>query len=198
MKKRSLELYNLAKRLYINRDLSHGIKHVKKVNINALNLCSLLNIKDQTIISKIEVAALFHDLWDQKYINNFSKEYIELKNEFKLDLKKLYFSDQEVSDIIIIINNISLSKEINDRKNNKIINLKHLQLLRDIVSDADKIEMLGLSGIERIVQYQIYNFPNSSKDEIKSVIKNIYFNKINKLLDENFIKTIPAKKYHYH
>ena len=61
--------------------------------------------------------------------------------------------------------------------------------MRDIVSDADKLEMLGKSGIERIIQYQMHKNPNTTSDELKIIIKDVYDTKISILLDENYIKT---------
>ena len=60
-----------------------------------------------------------------------------------------------------IIKHISFTKEFNERQDNKdpLKMIKYFesdkeQLLRDIVSDADKIESLGHTGIIRIIQYQ--------------------------------------------
>lgn len=190
----SKELSNMAKEMYKGRDKSHGIYHVSKVRNNAMLISKKLNIKDSYQLIKIETAALFHDLWDDKYVNIFSNDYQIIKDKFKNELKKRLFSDQEIKDIEIIINNISLSREMDLRKNDKLLSLKHLQLMRDIVSDADKLEMLGISGIERIIQYQIHINPNTTSSELKDIIKNVYNTKISKLLDENYIKTEPGKE----
>tara|TARA_B100001094_G_C18007473_1_gene708373 strand:- start:36 stop:296 length:261 start_codon:yes stop_codon:yes gene_type:complete len=72
--------------------------------------------------------------------------------------------------IEIIINNISLSPEIDLRKNNESLNLKHLQLMRDILSDADKLEILGLSGIKRIVEFEMFKNSKVKSDELKIIL----------------------------
>jgi len=187
------DLTKLAKVLYKGRDVSHGVHHVSKVRDNALLISRQLNITDSFRLIKIEAAALFHDLWDHKYVNPSSMEYKRTKDKFKYELKKRLFSDQEIKDIEIIINNISLSREMELRSTDSLLSLKHLQLMRDIVSDADKLEMLGISGIERIIEFQMHKCPNTKPEELKNIVKKVYNTKISKLLDENYIKTEPGR-----
>lgn len=188
------DINNLAKLLLKGRNISHGINHALKVKDNALLISKKLNINDSYILCKIETAALFHNLWNYKYVNPQSIEYSKIKSKFNYELKKKFYSEQEIKDIEIIINNISLSREINLRNNEELLNLKHLQLIRDIVSDANKIEMLGIHGIERIVDYQLYKYPKTTSNNLKSIVISVYNNKISKLLDENYIKTKPGKE----
>jgi len=223
----SNKLISLAKLLYRGRDVSHGIEHVMKVRENSLKLAEKLNVKESIELIKIETAALFHDLWDSKYIKN-DKEYVTIRNNFRRELSAIYFSIHDITEIEIIIDNISLSKEIrrkNSKHKNKIIDnikfvnennkekekdlervsekeikereipeLKHLQLLRDIVSDADKIEMLGNEGIKRIVDYEIFNRPQKTSKELEEVVLEVYDKKISKLLSENYIRTKPGRE----
>ena len=190
----SYELEKLAKKMYKGRDISHGYHHVLKVRDNALIISQKLNIKDSYQLLKIETAALFHDLWDKKYIDAKSTEYETIKDKFHSELKKKLYSNQEIQDIEIIINNVSLSREMELRKSNNEFNLKHLQLMRDIVSDADKLEMLGLSGIQRIIEFQMHKYPNTKSEELKTIVKEVYNTKISKLLDDNYIKTEYGKE----
>jgi HD superfamily phosphodiesterase len=189
----STDLTKLANILYKGRDVSHGVHHVSKVRDNALIISQQLNITDSYSLIKIEAAALFHDLWDHKYVSSSSIEYKRTKDKFKKELKKRLFSDQEIKDIEIIINNISLSREMELRSTDNLLSLKHLQLMRDIVSDADKLEMLGISGIERIIEFQMHKYPNTKSEELKNIVKRVYNTKISKLLDENYIKTKPGR-----
>ena len=80
------------------------------------------------------------------------------------------------------------------RSTDSLLSLKHLQLMRDVVSDADKLEMLGISGIERIIEFQMHKYPNTKSHELKSIVKKLYDTKIRKLLDENYIKTEPGRE----
>ena len=190
----STDLTKLAKVLYKDRDVSHGIHHVSKVRENAMLISKQLNISDSYKLIKIEASALFHDLWDHKYVIPSSIEFKRTKDKFKYELKKRLFSDQEIKDIEIIINNVSLSREMELRNKGSLLNLKHLQLMRDIVSDADKLEMLGISGIERIIEFHMHKYPNTKSNEIKDIVKKVYDTKISKLLDENYIKTEPGRE----
>ena len=190
----SKDLTKLANVLYKGRDVSHGVHHVSKVRDNSMLISRQLNINDSYRLIKIEAAALFHDLWDHKYVNPSSMEYKRTRDKFKYELKRRLFSDQEIKDIEIIINNISLSREMELRSTDSLLSLKHLQLMRDIVSDADKLEMLGISGIERIIEFQMHKYPNTKSHELKSIVKKLYDTKISKLLDENYIKTEPGRE----
>jgi len=193
-KKLSMDLNRLAECLYAGRDKSHGIKHVKKVRDTAMIISKRLNIHDPMTLIKIETAALFHDLWDHKYIDKNTEQYAIKKNKLSCGLKCRFFSEHDIKDIEIIIDNISLTREMNLRKKNQTLNLKHLQLIRDIVSDADKLEMLGSKGIVRIIDYQMYKFPKTKSYELKKIVKTVYNEKISKLLSENYIKTEPGKE----
>lgn len=187
-------LIELAEKLYSGRDPSRGIVHVTNVRTNALMICDKLNINDINILVKIEAAALFHDLWDHKYIIPNSDSAEKIKNRLYIELRKIYFSDHDITDIVIIINNVSLSREINMRQNKEFLNLKHLQLMRDIVSDADKLEMLGLYGIYRMIEFEFKKEPTINPDRLKKVVIKVYNKKISKLLNENYIKTEPGRK----
>lgn len=193
-KKLSMNILQLAKRLYEGRDSSHGIIHVKKVRDNALMLCEKLNITDRLTLIKVETSALFHDLWDHKYINQFSYDYIDIKEELYNELSQRYYSDHDIKDIEIIIDNISLTREMLLRKEGKTLELKHLQLMRDIVSDADKLEMLGMNGIDRIIDFQLFKYPSTKTEELRQIVKDIYNVKISKLIKEKYIRTEPARE----
>ncbi len=189
-----MTIEKLAKTLYKGRNKSHGFAHAKKVRNTAIILSKLLNIDNKTTLIKIETAALFNDYWDRKYITIYSNQYEKLRSNFESKLKKLYYSDHDIKDIEIINNNISLSFEMSMHESDKCIDLKHLQLIRDIVSDADKIEMLGISGIERIVDYQLYQYPDTNSNDLKKIVKKIYNEKLSKLISDGYIKTKPGIK----
>lgn len=188
----SESLENLAYNLLKNRDISHGYIHALKVRDKALEIAKHLNIDDKVKLLKIETASLFHDLWDKKYLNSECQE--QSKKIFKRNLKDLKFNNQDIKDIEIIIVNISLSNEMKLRNLGHKISLKNLQEMRDIVSDADKLEMLGQNGIDRIIQYEIFNRNNQNVENVKNEIVKVYDNKISKLLKDNYIKTDYAIK----
>ena len=190
----SNKLLKIAKQFYKNRDKSHDLDHCLKVKKNSQDLCKYMNINDYNTLFKIETAAILHDVWDHKYVNDTSF----IKKQVRDKLLLIYFSEHDIQDIFIIIDNVSFSKEIKQRNSNTSLisnnlNLKHLQQMRDIVSDADKLEMLGYSGIKRIVLYQKHINPKSTIEEYVSKVKHYYSNKIKLLIDENYIKTEHAK-----
>lgn len=189
----SQSLKILARDMYKGRDVSHGIGHAIKVRNNAMRISNSLNIKDLNVLLKIEAAALFHDVWDHKYVVPGTINYENIKNKFYVSLRDMYFSDHDIKDIEIIINNVSLSREMEIRERENEMNLRHLQFMRDIVSDADKLEMLGFQGINRIVEFQKHKYPETRSKELKNVVKDIFYSKISKLIDDNYIRTEPAR-----
>ena len=193
------KLVNIAKYMYKGRDRSHGINHALCVRNNALKISEELKIKDPLTLIKIEAAALYHDVWDNKYITQNSDEHLIKKYDLEDKLKNTYFSDHDIQDIMIIIDNISLTKEMTQRNNPEVLrpNLKHLQFMRDIVSDADKLEMLGQSGIDRVFQFEHYRVNNEKKlnpQHFKKVFLEIYNRKLKFLIRDNYIVTEPGRK----
>lgn len=193
------KLVNIARYMYKGRDRSHGINHALSVRNNALKISQELKIKDPLTLIKIEASALYHDIWDHKYVTPNSDEHLTKKYELEDKLKNTYFSDHDVQDIMIIIDNISLTKEMARKHNPNISrqNLKHLQFMRDIVSDADKLEMLGQSGIDRVFQFEYYrvnNEKNLNHKHFKKVFLEIYNRKLKFLIKDNYIITEPGRK----
>ena len=193
------KLVNIARYMYKGRDRSHGINHALCVRNNALKISEELKIKDPLTLIKIEAAALYHDVWDHKYIIPNSEEHLTKKYDLEDKLKNTYFSNHDVQDIMIIIDNISLTKEMAQRNNPELLrpNLKHLQFMRDIVSDADKLEMLGQQGIDRVFQFEYYRVNNEkylNHENFKRVFIEIYNRKIKFLIRDNYIITEPGRK----
>lgn len=193
------KLVNIARYMYKGRDCSHGINHALCVRNNALKISKELKIMDPITLIKIEAAALYHDVWDHKYITPNSDEHLTKKYDLEDKLRNTYFSDHDVRDIMIIIDNISLTKEMAQRNNPDILrpNLKHLQFMRDIVSDADKLEMLGQPGIDRVFQFEYYkvnNEKNLNHENFKRVFIEIYNRKLKFLIKNNYIITEPGRK----
>ena len=186
-------LHNLVLHYYKNRDSSHGYSHV----INVYNISKMITKKIKKInkneLMKIKIGSLFHDAWDNKYIKN-EKDIMEKKKELRNDLKRINLNDEDIDDIYIIIDNISFTKEYNLIKNNKKLELFDLTLLRDIVSDSDKITSLGQGGIERIVIYELNMNKIENIEFYIEKIKFLYENRIKHMMKNNYIKTKEGKK----
>ena len=185
-------LHLLAGHYYKMRDASHGYAHVYTVyNLSKIisNKLNIINKKDLLII---KCSALFHDVWDNKYISN-EEEVISLKKELREDLKRINLSDSNIDDIYTIIDNISFTKEYNLNKLGEILYLGELNLLRDIVSDADKISSLGREGIIRMFIYEYSLDKEKSIDDYIFIIKKLYQNRFLPLINNNYIKTTCGK-----
>ena len=64
--------------------------------------------------------------------------------------------------------------------------------IRDIVSDADKLDAIGYAGIERCRDFSKYRAPNASCEEIEENVVEHMHDKLLKLLDQ-YIRTDSAK-----
>ena len=131
---------------YLSRDKSHGIDHIQKVVVNVEKISQnyILSQREKYIL---RVSALLHDAYDHKYIVN-NKEIVKIKENIHNDLINIGFTWNEIQIIfIIIIDNISFSKEKENRYS-ELLSLLSIKIIhiRNIVSDADKIEALGLEG----------------------------------------------------
>jgi len=136
-------LEELVKELAKDRDSSHDFAHSKKVVQNALEIFENTIAPNHPLIREcgwlatwgiIEVSALLHDVNDHKYGDSH-----DLGAMIDTILPKY-------RDLILqIVDNVSYSREVK----RGLDDLGKFQVLRDIVSDADKWEALGKEGIRR-------------------------------------------------
>ncbi len=187
-------VHHLVLNYYKKMDKSHGYSHV----FDVYNISMMITKKIKKEITKrelmiIKMSALFHDAWDNKYIKD-KNETIKIKEELRNDLKKINLNDKDIDDIYIIIDNISFTKEYNLIKKNKKLELFDLTLLRDIVSDADKIASVGEDGIKRIIIYELSINKIEKIEFYIEKIKYLYKNRIEYIINNNYIKTEYGKK----
>lgn len=149
-------------------DESHDYNHHIVVFENAARILNkYLEIENNNtnvdrLIKIITYVTLLHDTIDHKYPNN-----IQNKIE-KLNLLLQTLVPTEFDNIKWIIDNISFSKEV---KNGRPKHLNPIILLaRDICSDADKIDAIGLNGLKRCWQYTKGKNKNLSIVEIKQKV----------------------------
>lgn len=165
-----------------NYDESHDYNHHIAVKNNVKTIIEHMTLtEDEKNICL--VSAMVHDIIDSKYI---SDEILlkQLEDEIFQIVKKEY-GENIAQNVLIIINNISYSKEY--KNGYPILNNERLQLMRNIVSDADKIESLGNFGIERCKIFVKNKNPNFSEEEIKNAVVQHCFDKLNNLI--NYIHT---------
>ena len=207
------EKYNvyidMIKKYYKDRDMSHDYAHVEQVCKNALYIYHSSMVQSETDELIIVISALGHDIWDHKYATpdmvddlkyEFSKDIISILNgitwfrdPFRWLLKDVNgLSDFDILDNSIeIIDNISLSNEYAIRQSGKTLMLNpDIVFLRNIVSDADKLESLGIVCLKRMVSYAKHTNTTSG---IFRHIKDHCQDKLYKLLDDNYIITQVAR-----
>ncbi len=182
MNNKELELF--VKKCCHNRDESHNYGHMKRV----AEIACQLNESRPDLQDKIYIIAMLHDVNDHKYYCHDVN--IELDNYLKNN-----FDDYEM--YLNTINAISYSKELKfgHRWYQNILTNDWLYV-RDIVSDADKIEALGEIGLKRCITFEKMNYEKTYKiishNELKKIVKNHIENKIFNL--EDYIRTDKGKQ----
>lgn len=180
-----------------NRNTVHGLDHAQKTTYRALNIYSEIcqsrhiNMADN-YIQKIILAGLIHDI---------PHNYYDPENKLILEINKYlkYFDNSEL--IIRIIQRIPFSLENNMRETKiksdwtRKLGLDGL-IIRNIISDADKLESLGKSGINRVSEFIRSDYYNNNQKNIQDNIlseklKQIGSEKLLRIKSE-FLYTIPG------
>ena len=183
----------IAQKYYVGRDFSHNFDHVLKVasNVDEILKDFGYNYDGYEITSNdakiLFAAALFHDAYDHKYKGYLSQEEFEIqtKDMIRKDLKK-FNTTIEIKDIFSIIDNISFSKERRNRPSDIPLEGR-LLLLRNIVSDADKIEALGMEAAKRMIAYE--KIKDCKKETLIKNIRQHCDDKLYILISEKYIRT---------
>lgn len=180
------------------RDESHGHQHMEKVAINALtiffDMYKEITDETKTLVEDIIITAWLHDVADHKYDKNG-----KLQKKLEVFLSNILLKNKTRVDLIMnIIDRISFSKENNLILQNKPTDWKDVLgkygcLIRDIVSDADKLEAIGKIGIQRCIKYNKEHNKDIQYDTLVNGIKIHAKEKLLRLKDE-FIRTEPGKK----
>lgn len=181
-------LEKAIKKFYKSRDKSHDWNHVLDVKNNSLLLMEFDDFTEDQI-NIVTTAALGHDIWDHKYFDS-DDEINKLKSEFTDVLLDHNYTTGNILSIISIIDNISFSKEYKLRNEKKTIDLDDdILILRNIVSDADKLESVGEKGIKRMIDYRIHKENTHILEDVQQHFKN----KLSLLVKDNYIITPYAK-----
>jgi HD superfamily phosphodiesterase len=144
------------------RDISHGMDHFERVRVGALEIADKTLPPDEEESLILQLAALCHDVLDHKYVRKtmdnrdvVSEE--QLKRDMKDALSSLSgLSPKQVEDVCLVSENVSLSKELAGLLQEDLLMERRLSHLRDFVSDADKLDALGVGGLKRLAQYQAH------------------------------------------
>ena len=178
-------LEDFVKRETSTYDESHDFNHAVAVFTNTSKIAQSLSLNhlyndDFNPFHVIEMASYLHDVCDHKYDDSNEKkerlyQYINTSS-----------TPKETKIIIDIIDNMSFSKQ----KKGLAKNLGEYQILLDIISDADKLEALGQTGINRCIKYtETY----AHKEDIERLVKQHCYDKL-LLLKDYYIKTLLGKK----
>lgn len=173
------EVYEFVKQSTKDFDESHDIKHALKVYENALEIVDRDYINDNLDKEIIMYAAMLHDVCDHKYPNSIKLNDL---NHFIYD--KLEHDKAKI--VIEIIDNISYSKE--EAGNRKDVHHPYL----NIISDADKLEAIGLVGINRCYAFNKAKYPHLDDIGIKKGVISHCTGKLLKLKDQ-YIRTNAGK-----
>lgn len=169
------------------RDESHGYNHMVSVKDRSLYIYKKLGEINERIEMLIIYSAMLHDVADHKYDKNGKLR------EIVLGFLNDNYKDEAIL-IINIIDRISYNKEyrlITDNKEldwEKVLGYDGL-LVRNIVSDADKLEALGKNGIHRCIIFTSICINNPQKILMRSIKYSIcHLSKYK----NGYIRTIPG------
>lgn len=170
-----------------NRDPTHGWDHAKCVVANARAIMKGLDMDDPETEQIIVVIAWLHDVADYKYDPDRTL-YQKL-----VSFLSVHYPNNAIF-MVEIIDRISFSREKKDGRSNweRILG-HHGMFIRDIVSDADKLEAIGKVGLERCIKYGSETYPDWSPSKLKKRVRTHAEEKI-LLLNDHYIHTLPGKK----
>ena len=195
-------IFEICQKLTKDRDNSHDIKHMVQVYLNSMkiykNMCSLrkenLNSEMYTMIM---IVSLMHDIYDHKYDVDGNQ-----KEKLATELIKIGLGKDKIESIFKIIDRISFSYEKRKREEIGIMDQPYIFVelndfereIRDIVSDADKLEAMGIFGIQRCLEYTKRHILNNeyvaqpNKELTVELVKHCE-EKLFILLDKYYIRT---------
>lgn len=180
------KILQLCTQLTNGYDSSHDVTHHINVYHNSLIILDSYNRYSniEFMSELVTYSSLLHDTIDYKYGDSTEKS--EKLVQFLIEQVGLYSTDI----IMWIINNISYSKEVVNGY--PVGDDDFIQSVRDIVSDADKLEALGKVGIDRCYAYTRSKNINSSESEITQIVINHCHEKL--LILKDYIRTSKGKQ----
>jgi len=171
------------------RDDSHGWHHMNEVAKLSLQLYANSPVRDQvSLLIPIMAVAWLHDYADHKYDKDG-----KLWNKL-VDFVEAQYPPREAHKILLTIEMISYSYQ---KKNNpnfyRILGWEY-SIVRDIVSDADKLTAIGKAGIERCIEYtsETIHKPKDDPETIAAVKQHMHDKLLT--LKDSYIMTSMGKK----
>ncbi len=145
--------------------------------------------KDGSMMLDTITAAWLHDVADHKYdhdgtleqrLDEFGTANIPNYAEIKQVIKYVSYSTEEKA--LIAGTPLNFKQILGDYYSN----------IRDIVSDADKLESIGVKGMERSLTYNTDTNPTFTHAQVIAEVRKIYDEKLVKLATQ-FIRTPTAR-----
>lgn len=169
-------------------DPSHDFNHALAVTKNTAQILSHMKPEDLPAhVDATEItylAAMLHDVADHKYLKG--QAFIEAKTRLEALLDSVVL-EPEKKIVLDIIGNVSFSKE----KRGELQDLGPYQVLRDVVSDADKLEALGDVGLQRAIDFATARHPGASDEAIRQQVVDHAHDKLLHLID--YFRTEPGR-----
>jgi hypothetical protein len=172
------------------RSDTHGHAHMKAVaETSAYLLFVDFYDKDGSMMLDTITAAWLHDVADHKYdhdgtleqrLDEFGTANIPNYTEIKQVIKYVSYSTEEKA--IASGTPLNFKQILGDYYSN----------IRDIVSDADKLESIGVKGMERSLTYNTDTNPTFTHAQVVAEVRKIYNEKLVKLATQ-FIRTSTAR-----
>ena len=183
-------LSDFVQTICAGRSDTHGHAHMKAVaETSAYLLFVDFYDKDGTLMLDTITAACLHDVADHKYdydgtleqrLDEFGTANIPNYAEIKQVIKYVSYSTEHKA----ILAGTPLDFK-------QILGFYYSQI-RDIVSDADKLESIGVKGMERSLIYNTDTNPTFTRTQVIAEVRKIYDEKLVKLATQ-FIKTPTAR-----
>jgi len=183
-------LSDFVQRTCIGRSDTHGHAHMKAVaETSAYLLFVDFEDKDGSMMLDTITAAWLHDIADHKYdydgtleqrLDEFGTANISNYTDIKQVIKYVSYSTEHKA--ILAGTPLDFKQILGDYYSN----------IRDIVSDADKLESIGKKGITRSLEYNRDANPSYTHAQVIAEVCKIYDEKLVKLATE-FIRTPTAR-----
>jgi hypothetical protein len=183
-------LSEFVQRTCIGRSDTHGHAHMKTVaEMSSYLLFVDFEDKDGNLMLDTITAAWLHDIADHKYDYDGTLE--QRLDEFGTANISNY------ADIKQVIKYVSYSTENKAILAGTPLDFKQIlgdyySQIRDIVSDADKLESIGIKGMERSHTYNSETNPTFTHAQVIAEVRKIYDEKLVKLAT-HFIRTPTAR-----
>jgi hypothetical protein len=190
IEQRWTKLSEFVQTICAGRSDTHGHAHMKAVaEMSSYLLFVDFYDKDGSMMLDTITAAWLHDVADHKYdhdgtleqrLDEFGTANIPNYTEIKQVIKYVSYSTEEKA--LIAGTPLNFKQILGDYYSN----------IRDIVSDADKLESIGVKGMERSLTYNTVTNPTYTHAQVIAEVRKIYNEKLVKLATQ-FIRTSTAR-----